>query len=60
MVRPDWDLLSGVVERHEVVVGNESRGAAGGMKDNTAAMVAVLSLNDQRLGRVRPEVAEVA
>src|SRR5580765_469494 len=35
MVRPDRDLLSGVVELDEVFVGNESRGAAGGMKDNT-------------------------
>ena len=29
MVRPDRDLLSGVVELDEVFVGNESRGAAG-------------------------------
>ena len=43
MVRPDRDLLSGVVELDEVFVGNESRGAAGGMKDNTAVMVAVES-----------------
>ena len=60
IVRPDRDLLSGVVELDEVFVGNESRGAAGGMKDNTAVMVAVESLNDRRLGRVRLEVAEVA
>jgi hypothetical protein len=57
MVRPDRDLLSGVVELDEVFVGNESRGAAGGMKDNTAVMVAVESLNDRRLGRVRLELA---
>jgi hypothetical protein len=50
----------GWVELDEVFVGNESRGAAGGMKDNTAVMVAVESLNDRRLGRVRLELAEVA
>src|SRR6476659_2673891 len=53
MVRPDRDLLSGVVELDEVFVGNESRGRAGGVKDNTAVMVAVDSLPSRKLGRVR-------
>ena len=44
MVRPDRDQLSGVVELDEVFIGNETRGSAGGSKDNTAAMVAVESL----------------
>jgi hypothetical protein len=60
MVRPDRDLLSGVVELDEVFFGNESRGAAGGVKDNTAVMVAVESLSDRKLGRVRLQLAEVA
>jgi hypothetical protein len=38
LVRPDRDLLSGVVELDEVFVGNKSHGAADGMKDNTALM----------------------
>ena len=37
MVRPERDLLSGVVELDEVFVGNESRGAAHGLEDNTVA-----------------------
>ena len=60
MVRPDRDLLSGVVELDEVFVGNESRGKAGGVKDNTAVMIAVESLSDRKLGRVRLQVAETA
>ena len=60
MVRPDRELLSGVVELGEVFVGNESRGRAGGVKDNTAVMVAVESLPSRKLGRVRLELAETA
>lgn len=57
MVRPDRDLLTGVVEMDEVFIGNETRGRAGGAKDNTAAMVAIESLPGRKLGRVRIEVA---
>ena len=57
MVRPDRDQLSGVVELDEVFIGNETRGKAGGAKDHTAAMVAVESLPDRKLGRVRMEVS---
>ena len=60
MVRPDRDLLSGVVELDEVFIGNESRGAAGGVKDNAAVMIAVESLPDRKLGRVRLQLAETA
>jgi transposase-like protein len=60
MVRPERDLLSGVVELDEVFVGNESRGRAGDVKDNCAAMIAVESIPGRKLGRVRIEVAETA
>jgi transposase-like protein len=60
MVRPDRDQLSGVVELDEVFIGNETRGKAGGAKDNTAAMVAVESLPGRKLGRVRMEVSPLA
>src|SRR5450759_4386841 len=60
MVRPDRDRLSGVVEHDEVVIGNEMRGKAGGVKYNCAAMIAVESFPSRKLGRVRIEVADVA
>lgn len=60
MVRPDRDLLSGVVELDEVFIGNESRGKAGGVKDNCAVMIAVESVGGRKLGRVRMEIAQVA
>lgn len=60
MVRPDRDRLSGVVEVDEVFVGNESRGKASGVKDNTAVMVAVESAPGGKLGRVRLQLAELA
>ncbi len=58
MVRPEREMLSGVVELDEVFVGNESRGRAGGVKDHTAAMIAVESIPGRKLGRVRIELAE--
>ena len=60
MVRPDRDRLSGVVELDEVFVGNESRGRAGGQKDNTAVMIAVEALPRRKLGRVRLQLAGTA
>jgi transposase-like protein len=57
MVRPERELLSGVVELDEVFVGNESRGRSGGVKDTCAAMVAVESIAGRKLGRVRIELA---
>ena len=60
MVRPERDLLSGVVELDEVFIGSETRGRAGGAKDNCAAMIAVESLPGRKLGRVRIEVAQTA
>lgn len=60
MVRPERDQLSGVVELDEVFIGNETRGSAGGLKDNTAAMIAVESIPGRKLGRVRMEVSPLA
>ena len=60
MVRPERELLAGVVELDEVFIGNESRGKAGGVKDNCAAMIAVESMGGRKLGRVRIEVAPTA
>jgi len=60
MVRPERDLLCGVVELDEVFIGNESRGRAGDVKDNCAAMIAVESIPGHKLGSVRIEVAETA
>ena len=60
MVRPERDLLSGVVEVDEVFIGNESRGRPGGFRDNCAAMIAVESRPNRRLGRVRIEIAQIA
>lgn len=60
MVRPERDKLSGVVELDEVFIGNETRGKAGGVKDNCAAMIAVESFPRRKLGRVRIELSTVA
>ena len=60
MVRPERELLSGVVELDEVFIGNESRGRAGNVKDRCAAMVAVESIPKHKLGRVRIELASTA
>jgi len=60
MVRPDRDLLSGVVELDEVYIGNESRGRAGGVKDRCAAMVAAESAPGRKLGRVRMQISGLA
>jgi transposase-like protein len=60
MVRPERDQLSGVVELDEVFIGNETRGSAGGVKDNTAVMIAVESMPGRKLGRVRMEVSPLA
>lgn len=60
MVRPERELLSGVVELDEVFIGNESRGRAGSVKDNCAAMIAVESMPGRKIGRVRIEVTPTA
>lgn len=60
MVRPERDLLSGVVEVDDVFIGNESRARPGGFRDNCAAMIAVESRPHRRLGRVRIEIAQIA
>lgn len=48
------------MELDEVFIGNESRGRAGGLKDNCAAMIAVESMPGRKIGRVRIEVAPTA
>ena len=58
MVRPDRDLLGGVVEVDESFVGGRSRDLAGASTDKIPVMIAVENLGTQthrklRLGRVR-------
>jgi len=60
MVRPERELLSGVVELDEAFIGNESRGRAGDVRDRTAAMIAIESIPGRKLGRVRIELARPA
>lgn len=57
MVRPERELLSGVVELDEAFIGNESRGRAGDVPNRTAAMIAIESIPGRKLGRVRIELA---
>jgi transposase-like protein len=60
MVRPDREMLAGVVELDEVFIGHETRGTAGGLKDKTSITVAVEVLPNRKLGRVRLEVTPMA
>ena len=53
MVRPDRELLSGVVELDETFVGGRSTGKKGASTDKIPIMVAVERLGPHRLGRVR-------
>ena len=53
MVRPERDLLSGVVEVDETFIGGRSAGKKGGATDKVPVMVAVERLGPRRLGRVR-------
>jgi len=53
MVRPDRELLSGVVELDETSVGGRSHGKPGGSSDKVPVMVAVERLGPHQLGRVR-------
>jgi hypothetical protein len=57
MVRPDRELLSGVVEVDETFVGGVNPGSGGGTGDKVPVMVAVERLGSHRLGRVRLQVA---
>jgi transposase-like protein len=57
MVRPDRDLLHGVVELDETFVGGRSAGRIGASSDKVPIMVAVERAGPRRLGRVRFQVA---
>ena len=58
MVRPDRDLLSGVVEVDETFVGGVTSGTDGGGTDKVPVQIAVEKLGRNRLGRVRFAVAD--
>jgi transposase-like protein len=56
MVRPDRDLLSGIVEVDETFVGGVSVGREGAGSDKVPVMIAVERLSRNRLGRMRARV----
>jgi len=58
MVRPDCDLLSGVVEVDETFVGGVTSGTDGSGTDKVPVQIAVEKLDRNRLGRVRFAVAD--
>jgi transposase-like protein len=58
MVRPDRELLSGLVEVDETFVGGQSHGHVGASSEKTTVMVAVERLGPHKLGRVRFGVAD--
>lgn len=58
MVRPDRELLTGVVEVGETFVDGVSVGRAGGSSNKTTVRVAVERVGPKRLGRVRFELGE--
>jgi len=60
MVRPERDLLTGVVELDETFIGGRSAGKKGGSTDKVPVMVAVERLDSGRLGRARFGVADRA
>lgn len=58
MVRPDRDLLSGIVELDQIYVGGRSAGKVGGSSDKVPITVAVERDGRNRLGRVRFDLPE--
>jgi len=58
MVRPDRDLLAGVVEVDETFVGGVTPGVDGGASGKVPVMIAVEHNDGRRLGRVRMAVAQ--
>jgi transposase-like protein/predicted RNA-binding Zn-ribbon protein involved in translation (DUF1610 family) len=58
MVRPDRDLLGGVVELDETFVGGVSVGKDGAGTDKVPVQIAVERVGPTRLGRVRFAVAD--
>ena len=57
MVRPDRDLLRGIVEVDETMIGGVSPGRSG-PSDKVAVMIAVEHNDARRLGRLRMAVAD--
>lgn len=57
MVRPDRDLLTGVVEVDETFVGGVAPGLLGASTTKVPVQVAVERVGDKKLGRVRFRVA---
>jgi hypothetical protein len=57
MVRPDRELLAGVVELDQSFLGGKSRGRQGGSSAKVPITIAVERLDSGRLGRVRLDVA---
>lgn len=58
MVRPDRELLEGVVELDQSFVGGRSKGKLGGSSDKAPITIAVERETGGRLGRVRLELAD--
>lgn len=58
MVRPDRDLLQGIVEVDETFLGGQSPMKAGASTDKVPVRVAVEKIGHRSLGRVRFEVAD--
>jgi len=58
MVRPDRDLLAGIVEVDETFVGGVTPGVFGAASGKVPIMIAVEHNGGRRLGRVRMAVAE--
>ena len=59
MVRPDRDLLEGVVELDQSFLGGQSKGKKGGASDKVLVTIAVERTPSGRLGRVRLELPEI-
>jgi predicted RNA-binding Zn-ribbon protein involved in translation (DUF1610 family) len=57
MVRPDRELLSGIVEVDETFVGGVNPGSGGGTGDKVPVMMAVERIGSHQLGRIRLQVA---
>jgi hypothetical protein len=60
MVRPERELLSGVVELDQSFLGGRSHGKLGGATEKAPITIAVERLASGRLGRARLQLAEKA
>jgi hypothetical protein len=59
MVRPERELLSGVVELDQSFMGGRSHGKAGGATEKAPITIAVERLPSGRLGRARLQLADM-